>query len=172
MRLGLITLSPLHLRMRRVLAAHPSVTSVSRTIDPAGFDLVVSDHPGDVTPATEIPQDPLRWLVEALASLVISPEVLAYTPTGTPLSSGTAAHFPTPIGALWAQEQDGMLAAPTDGVLAAVSIKGTNTVGVVEDRDFLTAIASVGPTLALLGDTDAVTAMRSAGLSIAQQSRG
>lgn len=155
--------------MRRVLAAHPSVISVVQTVDPAGFDLVISDQLVDEVASVEIPDRPLRWLATTLSSLVASPEVFAYTPSGPPLRTGIPAHFPSPLHSLWAEENAGMLAAPTNGVLAGVSVQGLTTVGVVEDRNFLTAISAVGPALAYLGNSDPIAAMRQAGLAVAEK---
>lgn len=171
MRVGLLTSSPLHLRMRRVLAAHSRVQRVDLATSPAGFDLFVTDRtiPTEIS-TVMIPPEPLRWLAGELATMVSDLIDQSYTSVGRPLHSGTPAQFPKPIGGVWAREKNGFLVAPIDSPLAGVSVRGHITVGVTDHREFLTALSAMGPALQhITGDT-ALASLQKAGLQLASVS--
>jgi len=167
-RVGLLTSSSLHLRMRRVLAAYPSVERADLATNPEGFDLFVTDRaiPTEV-PTVTIPSQPLRWLAVELATIVSDPTERSYTSVGQPLHSGTATRFPKPLGGAWARVTSGFLVAPVDGPLAGVSVRGKITIGVTDDREFLTALAAMGPALRHITGDSAVASLQEAGLQLA-----
>jgi hypothetical protein len=167
-RVGLLTSSPLHLRMRRVLAAHPSIERVDLATNPEGFDLFVTDRtiPTNV-PNVFIPSQPLEWLADQLANMVSEPIDRSYTTLGPPLHSGTATQFPKPIGSVWARAKDGFLVAPVEGSLAGASARGDITIGVTDNREFLTALAAMGPALQHITGASGLTSLQGAGLQLA-----
>ncbi len=154
--------------MRRVLAAYPSVERVDLATSPEGFDLFVTDQviPTEV-PTVTIPLQPLEWLAAELATMASDPTERSYTSVGQPLHSGTATRFPRPLGGAWAREKNGFLVAPVDGPLAGVSVSGKNTIGVTDDREFLTALAAMGPALQYITGDPSVGSLQQAGLQLA-----
>lgn len=154
--------------MRRVLAAYPSVERVDLATSPEGFDLFVTDRviPTEV-PTVTIPSQPLEWLAVALATMVSDPIDRSYTSVGQPLHSGTAIQLPKPIGGTWARAKNGFLVAPVDSPLAGVSVRGKITIGVTDDREFLTALAAMGPALQYITGDPAVASLQQAGLQLA-----
>lgn len=157
--------------MRRVLGAHPSIERVDLATNPEGFDLFVTDRPipTDV-PTAMIPSQPFQWLANELATKVSNPIDRSYTALGRPLHSGTATRFPKPIGGAWAREENGFLVAPIDGLLAGVSVAGDITIGVTDNREFLKAIAAMGPALQHITGESGLASLEEAGLQLASAS--